>query len=138
LSNERVGRFPAAHEARVLITQVENPGPDGRPQVAFTGMLPLIWSHQEMWPAARTVGPPAIADLFYVSADRSLVITSVLTPFNFPNQGSFTQTARLWVTLQAQSTEGDSKPIRIEISWDGQWDRGEAEMAQHLQLSVQS
>lgn len=49
LSNQRIGRFPVAREARVMITQVETPGPDGKPQVSYTGMLPLMWSYQQVW-----------------------------------------------------------------------------------------
>jgi hypothetical protein len=32
------------------------------------------------------------------------------------------------VAVQAGSLEGDSPPLRLEITWDGEWDAGETEM----------
>jgi hypothetical protein len=65
-----------------------------------------------------------------------LSLSPIVLPFNLPNQGRYTVATRLWVTVQAQSTEATSEALRLEIAWDGQWDRGEAEMAQHLKLSL--
>jgi hypothetical protein len=136
VSNGRAGRFPPANQTQVLIRRRETPGPDGRPQVQFTGRLPLSWQHSQMWPLARTVGPPAIADLLFVTEEPSLSLTPIAVPFNLPNQGRYTVATRFWVIVQAQSTEATSKALKVEIAWDGQWDRGEAEMAHHLKVCV--
>jgi hypothetical protein len=128
-------RFPAAREAQVLITHVELPGPDGLPQMAYSVPLPLIWQYAALHPTSRTIGPDAIADLLYVREDdQSLRLTPMVFPNNFP--GHHTTAARLWVTLQARSIEANSRSLRLEIAWDGQWDAGEAEMRRHLRVAV--
>jgi hypothetical protein len=103
--------------------------------VIYQGTLPLRWQHQETDPALRrTIGPEAVADLFFVTENNILYLTPVISPNNFP--GEHTGTTRLWVTVQARSVEVDSNVLRVEIAWDGQWDPGEEEMAKHLRVSV--
>ena len=136
LTNESRARFPAAHDARVMLVRVEKPGPaDGPPQVIYQGALPLRWQHQETDPALRrTIGPEAVADLLFVSEHCIVNLTPLLIPNNLP--ANLTGEMKLWVTLQARSTEADSNVLRVEIAWDGQWDTGEEEMARHLVLRV--
>jgi hypothetical protein len=136
LSNARRGGLAAAHEARVVMRAVEVESPDGSSQVVFAGVLPLRWSHHEMWPEARTVGPPALADLLFVAEDSSLQITPIRMPYSFPNLGRFLGPTKLWITVQAQSVETESRPVRIEVVWDGQWDEDENIMANHLRISI--
>jgi hypothetical protein len=135
LSNQRRYRFPAAHQAQIMIIRLEILGPDQQPQGVWQQPLPLRWRYQETDPnTARTVGPAVEADLFYVTEKSSLHLAPMILPSNFP--GSYETAVRLWVTLQARSLETESKPIRVQIAWDGQWERGEAEMAKHLLLCV--
>ena len=136
LTNESTARYPAAKETQVVLSRVEKPGPaGGPPQAIYEGALPLRWQHQETDPALRrTVGPEAVADLFFVNAKGFLYLTPIIIPYNFP--GEHRGQTKLWVTLQARSVEVDSNALRVEIAWDGQWDRGEEEMAKHLQVTV--
>jgi hypothetical protein len=134
LSNSRRFRFYAAREAQVLIVRVESAGLDGNPQVVHSAPLPLAWQNAALYPSSRTIGPEAIADLLYVRADAWLFLTPLAHPSNFP--GHHCSPTRLWVTLQGRSIEADSKPLRVEIIWDGQWDSGQAEMRNHLRVSV--
>ena len=36
------------------------------------------------------------------------------------------------VTFQARGLEADSNQLSVQIAWDGQWEDGNEEMAQHL------
>lgn len=148
VKNVSAARFPIAREAQVVITQLETQGPDGQPQPAFIGVLPLRWAHQEVDPTpSRSVGPERIADLLRIledgnlgaatlsdrpAGDPALELTPMIYPNNFPHR--YTGPTHLWVTVQARSLEADSPPLRMEIAWDGQWETGEAEMARHLHL----
>ncbi len=132
LTNRR--RTTKASDAQVIITSIEAVGSNGRPQVVYTGMLPLQWRHGELHPRTRTVGPPADADLLFARQDGIVSFLPMLFPNNFP--GQYQAATHLWVTLQARSTEGDSAPLRLEIDWDGQWDRDEAQMATHLRFTA--
>jgi hypothetical protein len=130
ISNDK--RFAVAHEVQVLIATLEKSGPNGLPMPTYAaGQLPLRWQHQEVYPAAtRTIGRPERADPLYVTETKELA----LTPLFFPSSLQVTYRGRttLWITIFAGSIETDSKPLRLQVAWDGEWDPGEAEMAQHL------
>lgn len=131
---KNVRRFPVAHEVQVVVTKVETPGPNGQPQTAYTGPLPLAWRNPKLHPAARTVGAEAEADLFYITDERVLYFTPMITPENFPS--SFQGRTRIWVTVIARAIEADSVPVCVAIAWDGEWVSGEAEMAQHVNVAA--
>jgi hypothetical protein len=59
-----------------------------------------------------------------------LLKMGVIEPNNF--QRSYYTPTKFWITVIATSNESDSLPLRLELAWDGQWDSGESEMAQHL------
>jgi hypothetical protein len=125
-----LSRAPAAHDVQIVITRIETVGPSGLPQAAYTGPLPLTWRHAQLHPVARTVGPDADADLFFVLENKPLEFVPMLTPNNFPIRHD--GPVQLWVTIQARATEGDSAPLRLHIAWNGKWAEGEAEMGRHL------
>lgn len=123
-------RIPVAHEVQVMIMSLEVEGPDGRPQIAGGGPLPLGWKHPQLYPLGRTVGDDAIADFFYVLEGKPLEFILPLVPNNFPHKQA--PPFKIWVTLQARAIEGTSKPLRLEIAWNGKWTEGAAEMANNL------
>jgi hypothetical protein len=55
---------------------------------------------------------------------------TVIEPINM--QRSHYSPTKFWVTVIAASDENDSPSLRLEVAWDGRWDAGETEMAQHL------
>jgi hypothetical protein len=116
---------PEAREVEVLLTQLDFQGPDGRPQTNFTFALPLGWQY---YARHRTIGRAsvAIADLFFVQPGR-LSLTTTVTPLGFPTNMHGQQ--HFWLNLVARGLNGESKPLRLRIDRDGQWDRGDAEMA---------
>jgi hypothetical protein len=113
---------------------LEITGPNQRPQIAGVGPLPLAWKFAQLHPLARTVGDDAIADLFFVLEGKPLEFILPLVPNNFPYKQD--PPFKLWVTVQARAIEGNSKPLRLEIAWNGRWDLGEVEMRQNLQIGA--
>ncbi len=134
---ENVRRWPIAHNVRVVLNSVEEPGPDGKPQIKWTGEIPLHWQYPELHPLVREIGPPATADLFHISNDNQsttneLHIAVASIPYDLRNYCNYTGKKTLWLTLRATSTEADSQPVKIKIEWDGKWHAGKAEMAEHV------
>jgi len=127
--------FPAAQEVQVLLLALDKRGPDDNPQRLFTGPLPMVWTHQQLHPLARTIGhkTEAEADLMFVRED-----VLQLTPMLLPNHlaASMQGETHIWVTLVARGLNGESKPLRLRIDWDGLWEKGDAEMARHLKISA--
>jgi hypothetical protein len=125
--------FAPAHDVQIMLTKLEAEGPNGQPQIAASGPLPLTWKFPELHPLARTVGDEAIANLFFVIENKPLEFVLTAMPLIFPHRHQ--PPLRLWATIQARGIEGVSKPLRIAIAWDGKWEPGEVEMARHLQVS---
>lgn len=119
-----------AHEVRVVLLQVEEPGPTGEPQIVWTGDIPLVWRHQSLYPVGRTIGQDSYADLCSIRESKRLHLHLLIEPLNLKLVREKSTT--LIVTLQAQGNEVASPPIRILIAWDGKWEEGKAEMRRHL------
>ena len=122
--------WPKATQVQVCLVRLEQPGPDGNLQMKWSGELPIKWTHQEIYPLARTVGPPADCDLCSVVKGKWLAIHPMITPLNL--QTERTGRTSLIASLQAKSNEGPSPIARFEIIWDGAWEDGEVEMGRHL------
>jgi len=134
VSNTRKGRWPTAHNAQVLLTTIEAPGPSGQPQVTWRGELPLGWMHGEAFPPVRDIGPPATADFIVVTSENTMHIQTVIEPAS-TFQRNYAGPTRLWLTVLARTQEVDSNQLRVEVGWDGKWDAGTAEMGSHFKLS---
>jgi hypothetical protein len=130
VSNAR--RWSPAKQVQVMLMRLEEPGPDGTLQPRWTGDVPLRWRHQEVFPIARTIGSEASVDICNVTGDRSLHLLPVITPNNL--NVVWRGACVVVVTVQARGAEGDSPPLRLRISWDGQWDAGAQEMQRHLSI----
>lgn len=127
-------RWSPATEVRVLLMQVEEPGPDGIPQITYAGELPIVWQHSQLFPLARTIGPDAIADLFSVVKNGALHLQTQIVPFNLQTrrEASTASPLTLILTVQAFATEVASNALRIQVNWDGGWHDGEKEMGRYL------
>ena len=134
---------PEAREVEVLLTQLDVQGPDGSPQTVFSGTIPLGWQHYDI--RSRTIGRATIAnaDLFAVHAGLTgisdypptLFFAPKVPTLDFPEQMFGAQ--HFWLTLIARGLNGESNPLRLRVDWDGGWDRGDAEMARRLIITVQ-
>jgi hypothetical protein len=131
--------FAVAHEVQIVMTRLEGVGPGGQPQEIYRVPLPLSWRNQrELDPRPwRTLGGRSHeADLLFVREDGLLQFTPMAFPRDFP--GLYKESVVLWVTLEAWSIEGASRPLRLKVAWDGKWERGDAEMKRHLQIIPES
>jgi len=124
--------WPAATQVQVLLVRLEEFGPDGLPQVKWTGDVPMRWRHQEIYPLLRTIGAQADCDLLSLVKSKWLELCPVIVPNNLPTR--FSEKADLIVSLQARSTEVSSPVLSVRVSWDGKWNDGEIEMTQHLKV----
>jgi hypothetical protein len=125
-------RWSPAAQLQVLLLQVEEPGPNGKLHVTWSGAVPLAWRHQELFPPARTIGAPADVDLCSVVKDKWLQLHPLVRPFNLDVERRSATT--LVLSLQAQANEADSPVLRLEIAWDGKWEDGSQEMRRHLSV----
>jgi hypothetical protein len=134
-------RWAKAHNVRVMFLKLETETTAGWVESWGGGGIPLKWQHQEALGGARTFGPPALADLFNVlRLDGAPPLTQLgLTPIFGPLgvELNYAGPCGLRVTVQAQSDESDSARFVVTLRWNGQWDDGAQEMAQHVRWSIE-
>ena len=132
VSNER--RWSPATNAQVFLIRMEEPGPDGELQITWTGDVPMRWRHQEVFPPARTIGPSADSDLCCVVKGKWLELLPLVAPYNLESKRR--QKSLVVLSLQARANEGDSAILRVQASWDGDWEYGAEEMKRHMIVKV--
>lgn len=129
VSNER--RWCEAKNVRIVITGLFKPAADGTlaPQI-LSGPFQLTWRFTNYHPMYSTVGPYDVADLGYLQENAEFRLTPYVFPSSFA--GSLKANERMRVQVQAIGDNAESKPVCIDISWDGHWSDGSKEMANHL------
>jgi len=127
-------RVSKATQTQVYLTRVETPGPDGELLIRWDSEIPLQWSHQEINPLTRTVGPDAWVDLFSIVKEKWLLLHPVIIPFSLQPliRHEAGNSCHLVLSVQARSADGVSKTHRFAIIWDGEWSDGEKEMGGHV------
>jgi hypothetical protein len=127
--------YPAAQDVEVLLTELDIRGPDGQPHSQFRGYLPLSWQHQELYSKTRTIGrsTAAAVDLLLLYPNN-LKLTPMISPFNLTATMAGVQ--HFWVTVVARGLNGESKPLRLQVDWDGKWEAGDTEIASHFKIQV--
>lgn len=139
VSNTR--RWRKAHNVRVMLLKLETETTAGWVESWGGGGIPLKWQHQDALGATRTLGPPAFADLFNVlKLDGAPPLTQLgLTPIFGPLgvELNYAGACGLRVTVQAQSDESDSDRFAVTLRWNGQWEDGAQEMAQHVRWGIE-
>ena len=128
VSNAR--RWSPAHNLQVFLTAIEEPRPDQSLRFTWQGDVPIRWRNQEAVPLSRTVGPDADADLCSVIKGKWLEIYPIIKPYNLEERRR--ESCDIVLRLQGRGDEADSIPVRVRISWDGNWHDGDREMKQHL------
>jgi hypothetical protein len=133
VSNKR--RASRATDAQVCLVGVEEPNAANQFVRRLTGSLQLQPRNQGRQ-SRRSIGSPVQYDLCSVFRDWPggggpiFSLRTVVAPNDITVQTN--QPFRIAYILQAQSVEMDSKPLRVEIAWDGKWSDDTAEMANHL------
>jgi hypothetical protein len=134
-----LSRWPNATQVQICVTHIEERRADGNFEVEWSGEVPLRWMHQEIHPLSREVGRPATCDLCDVVRDKWIELLPMIKPFNLKSRRSkedSPDSRDFVVTLQARSAEGFSPPLRVRISWDGEWEDGDVEMQRHVKIKV--
>ena len=125
--------FAPAHDVQVIVMAVEEIGRDGTARLIQAAPVVLTWRFPEINAlTTRTIGPPAEADIMYVNGDNVAQFLAYIMPNNFP--GRHVKPFELRITAIARSIEVDSKPIRLLINWDGQFDAHESKIGYHLRI----
>lgn len=121
-----------ATNVRVVLTKVARPAADGQMRwEPLTGPVPFRWQHAEMLPENITIGPPLNADLgFLVQSSTAFPLSLPLAPNNL--NALVRKGETLGVEVQALSDQTMSKPLRVSISWDGNWSDDSIQMTKHL------
>lgn len=122
VKNERRG-LTVAQQVQVYLTRVEEVGPTGHLQIVWEEGVPMRWRNQEIVPMLRSIGPAVDADLFMIGKESGLHLMTLIQPNSLRTLAHRHGQCRFAVALQARSTDSDSKIIRYEIAWDGEWVR---------------
>jgi hypothetical protein len=129
-------RNSPVHDVQLMVEAIERPGPGNQPVLDYPGPLPLDWQHSQVFPQARTIGPPAVVDFLVVTEERTLKLRTVIAPNVYATE--YALPTHRWITVVARGLEHDSQPVRFKVDWDGEWDRGQAEMRSHLTIDVET
>jgi hypothetical protein len=134
VDNER-SSSPATN-VQVLLTRVLKQTPDGDwEDQTFSGPVPVMWRWPEIQPPYETVGPDKWATFGYVIANtQRLVLQFYFSPNNLTASIPPDEPTRL--EFCAVSDTGRSKPLLVQVDWDGGWAEDAVEMHNHL--TVQS
>jgi hypothetical protein len=130
----RNGRlWSPAKDVRVLLDRIARRRPDGSFLVeTLVYPLPLIWTPMEVGDFQRTVSDIETCDLGFLdqNADRFRLSTLVM-PNNVKGYVRSGEAIRIRIIASGQNTTS-SKPLFIEIAWDGVWSANKEEMQNHL------
>ncbi len=119
-----------ATNARVVISAVATPIANGSfREKSFIGPLQLMWRFEKYHPQFTIIGPEAICDLGFIT-EHQFTFTTYVVPTNFLNNLTAQQKVRIEVKALADNAE--SKPIYLEIAWNGKWSDDTLEMQKHL------
>jgi hypothetical protein len=122
-----------AKEVRVLVTAIAKRRPDDsyfpEPIVA---PLQLTWAFPTFHVLFPTIGPPDTCDFGFLLEGGKFSLSTYVTPNNF--SGYVAKGEAIRVQVMASAHNGQSKPITIEVSWDGFWSTNLDEIQRHLVL----
>lgn len=135
VSNDR-RRWLPAENVQVHLIRIEEPGPDGSPEVVWSSDVPMRWRDQEFYPVAQTIGRATDSDLCCVNEDKWFTLLPLFTPYSLEKIIVKRTGFRLAASFQAKSDKVDSPITRVEIAWDGVWESGDKEMKRHLKIKV--
>jgi hypothetical protein len=127
---ENQARWNRAESVYIFVLSVEQKDASGVFKLRWKGEMPLRWRHQQdLLP--RTIGHPAECDICFVAKTPLALHFQPLVDAGEWNT-HYDGPCSLRLTLRAMGVEADTTPLRVEISWDGQWSDDAEVMAQHF------
>jgi hypothetical protein len=123
-------RSAKASNVRVVLTKIARPGADGifRP-ITLSGPVQFQWQNGKYRDQFPSVGPAINADLGHVSA-TGFALGLMFVPNNIDPMVRAGE--RLRIELLATSDQVESKPLALEISWNGKWADDAREMQSNM------
>jgi hypothetical protein len=100
------------------------------PSESLTGPIQLTWQHGHSMPQYPTIGPAINCDLGFVVNGKGFMLSTLFVPNNLDPKVLKDQTIR--IEAIAVSDETESKPVSVEIAWDGAWKEDAKEMSKHM------
>ncbi len=124
-------RTARANNVRVVLTKVMRSAADGSfPSESLTGPIQLTWQHGHSMPQYPTIGPAINCDLGFIVKGKRFMLCTLFVPNNLNPQVLKDQKIR--IEALAVSDETESKPVCVEIAWDGDWKEDAKEMSKHM------
>ena len=128
-------KWSPAKAVRVVVVAISKRGPDQKfhPEpLAYE--YQLTWSPAEFHELFPTISDNDQCDLGYLDQHATEFKLAVyVAPFNFPGVVAANEAIR--VTVVAKAHNGQSKPLVVEIAWDGVWSADPTQMKKHLVVS---
>jgi hypothetical protein len=129
VENKRKGTI--AQGVYVVLNSIYRPAADGSwAKENISGPLQLHWQFQNQSPQYPNIGAPRICDIGYLDQIRGFVISVYVKPNNFNNTVGPGKKARIEVIAYAENAE--SKPMTLEVHWDGSWSKDSLDMRKHM------
>jgi len=132
VSNGRT--WSPAEAVRVMVVGIARRRPDGsyiaEPLIAH---FQLTWAFPEFHELFPTIAERSeTCDLGFLDgpAAQQFRLSTYIKPSTFPGYVARSDAVR--VTLVASAHNGQSRPLIVEISWDGTWSEDLQEMEKHL------
>jgi hypothetical protein len=131
IRNRRV--WSPAKDVRVLVERIARRGPDGsffaEPLVY---PVPLAWTPSELGDFQRTIADTETCDLGFLDQNAEAFKLSVLfAPGNFKGYVRADRAIHVRIVALGQNVTS-SRPLFLEIAWDGRWTTDRDEMRKHL------
>jgi hypothetical protein len=130
VKNRRV--WSPARDVRVLIERAARRRPDETFVLEpLVYPLPLAWTPRELGDFQRTVFDTEICDVGFIVEDADKFrLSTLITPSNFQDFVTAGDALRVQIVASGQNTL--SKPLFLEIRWDGKWVADKDELQKHL------
>jgi hypothetical protein len=120
---------PAQH-VQLLLTTIWKQDPAGSwYEHVFSGPVQVTWRWHHNTPQFRTIGPEAHAVLGTLREDEQFKLQLYLYPTNIIKWIRWDEPTLL--VFKAVSDTAESKPLAIELTWDGKWTDAQDDIGKH-------
>jgi hypothetical protein len=125
-----------AQNVQVFVTNLEKATAGQRDPVPgwLSGPIQLAWQFTEK-PEYRTIGAERFCDLGYLN-EPGFMLKMYSEPNDFENR--LKKNERMRVEIRALADNAESKPLRLEISWNGEWTEDSEEFNKEKHLIVKT
>jgi hypothetical protein len=123
-------RSSPAPNTRLLLTGVWKKDPTGSwYERVFSGPIQVLWRWQHVSPQFPTIGPETLATFGWLREDELFRLQLYLYPNNL--QESIPADEPTQLVFRAVSDTAESKPLTVEVAWDGIWVEARDQIANH-------